>query len=142
MFRALEKIGVRKFQERGENVGVRHPLLGEMAVRVEFRGDDDFRADDRADPLQQIALAVVVALRDHRAVQTENHAIDRQRGAQLVEDLVAQILVGLELQQPARLRPGRCAFDQREPFELRPPPQHHHRRRAQRRRIRMLAGPA
>jgi hypothetical protein len=43
---------VREFEERREDVGVRHPLLGEMAVRVEFRGDDDLRADDRADPLQ------------------------------------------------------------------------------------------
>ena len=111
MLRAFEKIGVRIFQERCENIGVRHPLPGEMAVRVELRGDDDRRADDRADSLEQIALAVVVALRDHRAVQTENHAIDRQRGAQLVEDLVAQILVGLALQQTARMGQGRRALD-------------------------------
>ena len=87
-----------------------------MAVRVELGGDQYALADDRAHALQQIALAIVVALRDHRAVQAEHDGVDGQRGAQLIEDLVAQVLIGLALQQPAGLRPGRRAFDQREPL--------------------------
>ena len=39
MLRALDKIGVRKFEEGREDVGVRHALFREMAVRVEFGGD-------------------------------------------------------------------------------------------------------
>ena len=80
-------------------------------------------ADDGAHALEQIALAIVVALRDHGAVQAENDGVDRQGGAQLAEDFVAQFLIGLALQQPAGLRPGRRALDQREALLGRAPAQ-------------------
>ena len=57
-------------------------FLREVAVRIELGGDQHTLADDRAHALQQIALAIVVALRDHRAVQAEDHRVDGQRGAQ------------------------------------------------------------
>ena len=114
MFAAFEEVGVREFEERGEDIRVRDPLLRQMAVRIEFGGDQYAGADDGAHALKQIALAIVIALRDHGAMQAEHDGIDRQRGAQLAEDFVAQVLIGLALQQSAGLRPGRRAFDQRE----------------------------
>ena len=96
-------------------------------------------ADDGAHAFEHVALAIVVALRDHRAMQPEHNAIDRQRGAQLIKDFVAQAFVGCALQEPARLGPGGAAFDQREALLARAAAQHNHRRRAERRRLGMVA---
>ena len=53
MFRALEKIGVRKFEEGGKDIGIRHALFGQMAVRVEFARDQNALADDFSHALQR-----------------------------------------------------------------------------------------
>ena len=87
---AIDEIGVREFLEIDEEVRRRHPLRGQVAVRVELGADQHVRPDDLAHPRQQIALGIVVARRHHRAVQAEHHRIDRQRRRKLAEDLVAQ----------------------------------------------------
>src|SRR5579863_4182101 len=122
MFGALDEIYVRKFEKGGENIGVGDALLGEMAVRVELRRNQHVAADNDADAFEEIALAIVIALRHHGAVETENHTVDRQGGAKLVENLIAQFLVGFALEQAAGLGPGRGPFDEREPFFARAPP--------------------
>ena len=100
-------------RKQRQDVGGRDPLRRQVAVRIEFGGDQHVRPDHRADPRQQIAFAIVIALRHHGAVQAEHDAVDRQGRRELIEDLVAQRLIGLALQQPAGLGPGRGALDQR-----------------------------
>ena len=78
-----------------------------MAVHVVFGADDRLRADDLARPGEQIALGVVIAVRDHGAVQAEQRDIDRHGHTQLTEDLVAQALVGAARDEACRLGPGR-----------------------------------
>jgi hypothetical protein len=60
-----------------------------MTVRVEFGADRHFRPHDRAHARQDVSLAIIIALGDHRAVQPEHDHVDRHRCAQFVEDLVA-----------------------------------------------------
>ena len=55
---ALVEIRVRKLEERRQDVGVGDPLPREMAVRVEFGGDQHVGPDERAHALQEIALAI------------------------------------------------------------------------------------
>ena len=81
-------------------------------MRVELGADHDVAADDGAHPLQQVALAVVVAVGDHRAVQAEQHHVDRQRRAQIGKQLLAQRLVASACRRAARLSAGNQAFDQ------------------------------
>jgi hypothetical protein len=71
-----------------------------------------FGADDRAHLLQQVALAVVVAVGDHRAVQAEHDHVDGQRLLQVVEQLGAQRLVAGARGRAARLRAGDEALDE------------------------------
>ena len=61
-------------------------------------------------------------------MQPEDHGVDRQSRPELIEDFVAQVLIGFALQEPARLRPGGRAFDQREAVFTRFAPQGHDRR--------------
>ena len=138
MLAALEEIRVRKLQEGGQNVGVRHSQWRQMAVRIEFRGDDRLGSDKQPNAGKQVALAIVIALRDHRAVQSKDNAVDRQRSLQLIEYLVAKLFVGLALDQPAGLGPGRSSFNELKALFASPPAKHNHRRGAKRRRIRMF----
>ncbi len=116
---ALGEIRVRIFLEQHDHVGGGAALHGEMAVRVEFDADHGLRADQRAHAFEEIALAVVIAVRHHRAVQVEHRAVDRQRGFQLPEDLVAHPLVGFARGSAAWLRRVAGALDQFEAVTLR-----------------------
>ena len=137
MLAAFVEVGVREFEKSREYVRVGDTLPGKMAVRVEFGCDKHIGTNDGAHALQQIAFAIVVALRDHRAVQPENDAVQRQGGAKLIKDLVSEILESFALQKSAGFGPGRCAFDKREAF-VRASTQSDDRRGAQGRRGRML----
>jgi hypothetical protein len=44
---------------------------------------------------EQVPLDVVVAVRDHRAVQAEDHPVHRHGRPELRKDLVAELLVGV-----------------------------------------------
>ena len=99
----------------------------------------DLRPDDLAHARDDVALAIVVAVRDHRAVQTEQHAVDRHRGAELVEDFVAHALVGGLRGGTGRLGPEARALDQLEAFLLGAPPRDPERPGAERAAIRMFA---
>ncbi len=84
---------MRVFLEQDDDVGAAHALFGEMAVRVELDADDGFRPDDRAHPRDQVAFAVIIAMRHHGAVQAEQHPVDRHRGTKLIENFIAHAFV-------------------------------------------------
>ncbi len=92
-----------------------------MAVRIVLDPDDGLGSDERADPRQDVALAIIVALRHHCAVQGEDHAVDRQGGFQLCQDLVAHLLEGGTRDRAAGLGGETGAFDQGVAFRRRPP---------------------
>ncbi len=81
-------------------------------MRVEFDADDGFRTGQRAHAFEEIALAVVIAVRHHRAVQIEQAAVDRQRGFQLPEDFITHALIGSLRCGAARLCRIAGALDQ------------------------------
>ena len=111
--RTLQDVGVRILLEGHQHVGLFDHRCAQVVVRVEFGADHHLRPDDGAHALQQVALAVVVAVGDHRAVQAEQHHVHRQRGAQVGQQLVAQRLVGGARGGAAGLRGGDHAFQQR-----------------------------
>src|SRR5262249_9498042 len=113
-----------------------------MAMRIKFGADDGAWADQRAHARDDIAFDVVVTVRDHGAVQAEEHAVDGQRVLELPEDLVAHRLVVLAVgrarrtcREAAPLDEGKALFDSASPRdpEL--------RSAKERRLVRMFAGP-
>ena len=88
-------------------------------MRVELDADDGLRSDQRAHAFEEVALAVVIAVRHHRAMQVEQAAVDRQRGLELPEDFVAHALVGFARGGAAGLRGVAGALDQLEAVALR-----------------------
>ena len=90
-----------------------------MAVGIELDADDGFGSNQRADAFEEIALAVVVAVRHHRTVQVEQAAVDRERGLELPEDFVAHALIGFARGSAAGLCGVAGALDQLEAVALR-----------------------
>ena len=130
MLAALIEIRMGKFQEGRQDVGVRDALGREVAVGIEFGRDEHGGPDHRADARQQVPLAIVIALRHHRAVQAEHDGINRKSRAELRKDLVPQILISGALQKAAGFGPGRGAFDEVDAVGGSTPAQHHHGRGA------------
>ena len=52
-------------------------------MRIEFHADHAVRPDDRSRSFQNVAFHIVVAVRNHGAMQPEQHAVERQRGLEL-----------------------------------------------------------
>ena len=83
----LADVDMRGGAVGGEDVeGVDDPLA-DIAVQVVAGGDRAVGADDRADGGDPVALGVVHALDVHRAVHGEIEAVERQGGAEAVEEL-------------------------------------------------------
>ena len=108
----LDEVGVRKFLVADEDVGRGQHRPGHVAVRIEGGTDRRLGAGERADAGEQVAFAVVIAMRDHRAVQAEGDRIHRQRLGELAQDLVAEALVGSSAGGSRRRRAGDRALDQ------------------------------
>src|SRR5262245_4820522 len=89
-------------------------LQRQMTMRVELDADHAFFAGNHASAFEEIALAVVVTLCDHGAVQMEDNAIDRAGSAQLIENLIAHAFVGSPRCDASGLGGIAGAFDQRE----------------------------
>ena len=68
LLRALYEVHVRKLFECNQNIRRREAEVGEVRVWVQLRCDDALFPDERAYTCEDIALAVVVPLRHHRAV--------------------------------------------------------------------------
>ncbi len=109
----VDEIGVRKLLEGDEEVDGGHALGRQMAVWVDFRAEQGVGSDDLADACQQIAFRVEIAIGHHGAVQAHDDGIDWHGGAELVEDLVAQALIGLPVDEAGRIGPGCRPLDQR-----------------------------
>lgn len=62
-------------------------------MRVERDRDRNVGANNGAHAGEQVAFAIVVALRHHRAVQQQNHGVQRQGGLYAIEHFVPQGLV-------------------------------------------------
>ncbi len=76
---------------------VAHHLRRHVGVVVEAGDDRDPIADESADAAQQFALAVLVMLGHHRAVQVEIDAVDRGLRGEVVEDGAGDPLIGRAL---------------------------------------------
>ena len=110
-------------------------------MRVELHADDAARADDRAHALDHVAFDVVVAVRDHRAVQAEQHAVQRQRGTHLAQDFVAHEFIVRAVGGAGRAGGEAAPLDQGEAFRRGAPAGDEQRGGAHARRVvRVLAG--
>src|SRR5262249_34670993 len=111
-------------------------------MRVKLGADDGFAPDYRPHARQEVAFAIVVAVRHHRAVQAENHRFDGERSTQLPEDLVTQRLVSVAADHSGRLRRGAGALDQYKVVSFGSTPRHYQRRTEKMRLGRVRAGRA
>ena len=73
--------------------GVAHHRRGDVGVEIERDADGSPWADLLAHGREQIALAVVDALGDHRAVQIQQDAVEPARRAQVCADPRLRVLV-------------------------------------------------
>lgn len=117
---APERVGVRIFLVEDEEVGSLEHRLRQVAVRIELGADHHRRTHPGAHRAQQIALAVLAAFGDHRAVQAQEHDVDRERRLELGEHPTAQLPPGGGGREAGRGGEGLQAFDQREAFGARP----------------------
>ena len=65
-----------------QGVAVRHHGLGQVGMQVEGGHDRDL-PDLRANPAQELALAVGQMLGDHGAVQVEEQGVERAGGGEV-----------------------------------------------------------
>ena len=96
--------------ERGR--GLQHQRR-DVTVEIELAAQHRVRADDLAQPGQEVALAVVIVLRHHGAVHIDEHEVERQRGLGLLEDAVTISFIDAADRTPRRLGEGAEAFDNR-----------------------------
>jgi hypothetical protein len=73
----LHHIGVGKLLVEDRYVGEPHALHRKMAVRIELYANDAVRPHDSTGTFQHVAFDIIVAVRDHRAVQAEQHTVER-----------------------------------------------------------------
>ena len=83
-----------------QQVGPAHHLRGEVAVEVQRHRDGHRRPHRRAHGLDEVALAVVDALAHHRAVEIEQHAVERPRRVQVGEDALLDVAVDVPGDEP------------------------------------------
>ena len=83
ILRPRQEVGMRELLEGDDDVGTLDHLCGEMAVHVELDTDDAIGPGERPRPSDQVAFAIIVTLRHHGAVQSEQHDVDRQRPPEL-----------------------------------------------------------
>src|ERR1700691_5761671 len=98
---------MRKFLERDENVRVGHPLRGQMTMRIEACRNRHIVADHLTDATDNVPFRIIVANRDHSAVEAENDPIDGKCVSELSENFVANCLECLSVDHTA----GRCPTD-------------------------------
>src|SRR5688572_11463296 len=76
---------------------VLHHALGAVGVQIEADDHRQVRPDLLAQPFQQFALAVLMLLRHHRAVEVEVDAVDLAERSDALEQLPDDLLVGVGL---------------------------------------------
>src|SRR5206468_11596872 len=68
---AIEDVDMRIFLIGDERSGVAQHGIRYVAVKVELGSDRCALAYDRANPLEEVTLAIVIALGSHRAMQRQ-----------------------------------------------------------------------
>ena len=124
MTHALGLVGVRELFVRDDDIAGVEPELGQVGVRVDLGRDEAAGADDGANARDEVALEVVVAVGDGRAVQAEHHGVQRQRRGDLGQDDAAEVLVDVLVDLVRGVAEGGEALNEREAMLRRPPPQH------------------
>ena len=89
----VRHVDVRVFLEQHQGGRVPEGAWAQIAVQVELDADRQVRSDYLADMGQQVAFAVVVAFGHHGAVHRQHYRVDRHRGLQIGDDLVAEGLI-------------------------------------------------
>ena len=84
---ALVDVGVGILEIAHEHREIVDHLVRDVGVQVECRDDRDVRTDGAADRLQQIAVGIVRALGQSRAMGRYEDGVERQRGLQAGLDL-------------------------------------------------------
>ncbi len=103
---ALGHVDVRVGLVAVQEIGVGDHVAAEVAVEVEGHRDRHRGAHHAAHRRDDVALPVVDALRDHRPVQIEEHAVDPARGLEIGQHALLDVLVDVA-RDPARRRGGR-----------------------------------
>ena len=106
LLRAVADVGVRVFLVDDQSGGAADHGVGEMAVQVKLRAHRHAITNDRSRARQDVAFAIVHALRGHGAVQRQEDHVDRHRPAQILEQLLAQPLIRGGDDAPAGFRVG------------------------------------
>ena len=112
---AFGHVDVRILLVDHDRIRGRDLLRRQVAMQIEFDTDEHARPDDLADAAQQVAFGVGITVRDHRAVQIQQHGVDRQRGGEFAEDFVAQRLIRDTRRVAGRRRKRRETFDDAPP---------------------------
>ncbi len=97
---ALRHVDMRIFLEQHQRGRVAQGAFADVAMEIELGAHRNVRPDDPAHAGQKVAFAVVIALGHHGAVHRQQHAVDRHRGPEVGQDLVAEGFVDL-LHRPA-----------------------------------------
>ena len=90
---AICDIGVRVLLIEDNGIGRVDHRLGHIAVKVELDADLDIRPDNPAYALDDVGLAVVVAVGHHGAVQAKQDDVDGQCLLQTFEEFISEAFV-------------------------------------------------
>ncbi len=82
------------YHQRGSML---HHALGNVGVEIETDDDRQIRPHAFAQALQQLAFAVLLMLRHHRAVKIEIEAVDLAQRADPLQQLADDLLIGVDL---------------------------------------------
>ena len=92
---AFHHVHVRVFLVADDRGGVVQHLLCQVTMRVQLQPDCGIRPDDLTHTGHHVTLAVIITLGDHRAMHRHQNHIDRHRGPQVIQNVIAHGLIDL-----------------------------------------------
>ena len=110
VFGPLGHIDMGVFLEADQEGGLFHHQVGQKTMRVQKPADHRIGRGG-AQVGHQVALAIVIAVGDHRAVQSQQDDVGPARGPEVVDDLVAKAFVDRFHGQSGGLGMGRQGFN-------------------------------
>jgi len=99
---ALGHVHVRVGLVPVQEIGASDHVLAQVAVEVEGHRDRHVGAHRSAHRRDDVALPVVHALRDHRPVQVEEHAVEPARRLEIGQHALLDVLVDVAGDEPGR----------------------------------------
>ncbi len=103
---AFADVVVRVLEVTDEDRQIVGHAARDVGVQVEYRDHWHVGADDRADDLEQVAVGIVGALGQRRAVAGNEHAVERQHGFQAGGYFGQEVPEECRLDRTAGLRLG------------------------------------